>query len=127
EQHLIVGGVGDRAARGQRRRPRATPAAQNAVDRVTMDKRAAPTATGGEALGQHARDCVEIFAGQRAEGPCAAQAIIKLRLRPILRGASREVRLGYDAERPLRKDEAINPPAPYAVDERCALDEVATR
>ena len=30
EQHLVVGGVGNRAARGQRGRPRAAPAAQDA-------------------------------------------------------------------------------------------------
>ena len=53
EQHLIVGGVGDRAAGGQRGRPRAAPAAQDAVDRVAMDQRAAPAVAGGEAVRQH--------------------------------------------------------------------------
>ena len=38
EQYLIVGIVGDRAARGQRGQPRAAPAAQHMVDRIVMDQ-----------------------------------------------------------------------------------------
>ena len=44
EHDLVIGVVRDRAARGQRRDPRAAPAAQHAVDRVVMDQRAAPAA-----------------------------------------------------------------------------------
>ena len=40
-QHdVVVGVVGNRAAGGERREPRAAPAAQHAVDRVAVDVRA---------------------------------------------------------------------------------------
>ena len=55
EQHLEIGIVGDRAAGGDRREPRAAPPAQHAVDLVAMDQRAAPTAPRGEAVGEHAQ------------------------------------------------------------------------
>ena len=55
EQHLVVGIVGNGAAGGERREPRAAPAAQHVVDRVVMDQRAAPAAPGAEAVGQHLR------------------------------------------------------------------------
>ena len=73
EHHLVVGGVGNRAAGGQRGQPRAAPAAQHAVDRVAMNERAAPAAAGGEAVGQHAHDGVELLARQLAIGPGAPQ------------------------------------------------------
>ena len=47
EQDLIVGVVGDGAAGGERRQPRAAPAAQHAVDGVVVDERAAPAAPRG--------------------------------------------------------------------------------
>ena len=66
EHDLIIGRVRDRAARGQRRDPRAAPAAQHPVDRVVMDQRAAPAAPGAEALRQHPHDRGEILARQLA-------------------------------------------------------------
>ena len=53
--HLVIGVVGNRAARGQRGQPRAAPAAQHAIDRVVMDERAAPAAPRAEAVGEHAQ------------------------------------------------------------------------
>ena len=41
QHNLVVGGVGNGAARGQRGRARAAPAAQHAVDGVAMDERGA--------------------------------------------------------------------------------------
>src|SRR5437870_3072378 len=72
EQYLVVGIVGDRAARGQRGQPRAAPAAQHAVDRVVMQERAAPAAAGAEAFGQHADDREKILAWEFTVGPGAA-------------------------------------------------------
>ena len=63
QHHLIIGGVGDRAAGGQRRRARAAPGAQHVMDGVAMDQRAAPAEAGRETLGQHLR--------RRRRNPCA--------------------------------------------------------
>ena len=73
QHHLVVGGVRNRAAGGQRGQPRATPAAQHVVDGIVMDQRAAPPAAGGEPLGQHVHDGGEVLAGQSAVRPGAAQ------------------------------------------------------
>ena len=92
-----------------------------------MDERAAPAPTGGEAFGQHARDRVEIRAGQGAERPGAAQPIIKLRLRPILRCDFRDDLLRQHVERPVGHDEAVKLPATDAVDKRRALHQIVAR
>ena len=127
EQHLVVGGVGDRAAGGQRGRPRAAPAAQNVIDRVAMDERAAAAPTGGEALAQHAHDRVEILPRQRTERPGAAQAIIKLRLLPILRRDFRDDLLREHVERPFGDRQTVELAATDAVEKRGALDEIVAR
>ena len=62
QHHLVVGGVGNCAAGGQRGRSRAAPAAQHAIDGVVMDERAAPATARREAFRQHADDGVEILA-----------------------------------------------------------------
>ena len=124
QQHLVVGGVGDRAAGGERGRPRAAPAAQNMIDRVAMDERASAASAGGEALAQHAHDRVEIALAHGTEGPRAAQPIIKLRLRPILRCDFRDNLLREHVERSVRDRQAIKLPATHAVDQRCALNQI---
>ena len=50
EQDLIVGIVRDSAAGGDRGKARAAPAAQHAIDFVSMEQRAAPAATRGKAI-----------------------------------------------------------------------------
>src|SRR5262249_53908107 len=92
-----------------------------------MNERAAPAATGGETLSQHARNRVEIFAGQRAERPGQAQPIVKLPLRPVLRRDFRDDLLREHVERAVRNDEAVELPATDAVDKRHALDEIVAR
>ena len=74
QQHLVIGGVRDRAAGGQRGQPCAAPAAHHVVDRVVMDQCAATAAAGGEAIRQHVQHGVEIVARQVAIRPGAAQA-----------------------------------------------------
>ena len=127
EQHLVVGGVGDRAAGGERGRPRAAPSAQNAIDRIAMDERAAAAPAGGEALAQHAHDRIEIPSRQGAERPRAAQPIIELRLRPILRGHFCNDLLREHIERPLWDRQAVKLSATDAVEKGRALDEIVAR
>ena len=92
-----------------------------------MDERAAPAAASREALGEHARDAVEIRALERAERPGAAQPIIKRGFRPILRRHFRDDLLRDHVERPLGDDKAIELAAPHAVDQRDAFDEIVAR
>ena len=65
-----------------------------------MDERAAPAATRGEALGQHAHDRVEILPAKERNGQRAAQPIIERGLRPILRRHFRDDLLREHVERP---------------------------
>ena len=52
---LVVGGVGDRAAAGDRGEPRAAARAQAAVHAIAVQVRRAPAAPRRDALGEHAR------------------------------------------------------------------------
>src|ERR1700675_2931915 len=97
------------------------------IDRVAMDERAAAAPASGEALAQHAHDRVEIASAQGTEGPGAAQPIIKLCFRPILRRDFRDDLLRHHVERRVRDDEAVKRSATDAVDKGCALHEIVAR
>ena len=104
------------------RRPRKMP-----IDRVAMDERAAPAAAGGEALGQHPDDRVEIVARERAEGPGAPEQVEERRFRPILRRDFRDDLLGEHVERLLGDRKPVELAAADAVEERGAFDEIVAR
>ena len=127
QHHLVVGGVGDRAAGGQRGQPRAAPAAQHVVDRVAMDQRAAPAAAGGEAFGQHAHDGVEVLARESAIRPGAAHASNRAVLGPFLRRDLGDDLLRQHVERLLRDGQPIELAAAHAVEQRRAFDQVVAR
>ena len=80
EQDLVVGGVGNRAAGGERGRSRAAPATQDVIDPVAMNERATPAPARGEAFGQHADDGIEVATRELAERPGAPQAVVERRL-----------------------------------------------
>ncbi len=82
EQHRVVGRVGYRAAGGERRQTRAAPAAHFAVDGVVVDEGAAPAASRGEPVGEHADDFIELSALQVAVGVGAVAAARKAHRRP---------------------------------------------
>ncbi len=126
QQHLIVGGVGDRAAGGERGGAGAAPGAQNAMDRVAMNESGAPPVAGREPLREHAHDRVEVGARQGAERPRAPQPLIKRRLVPILRRDLGDDLLGYDVERLVRDREPIEFAAPHAVEQGRAFHEVVS-
>ena len=127
EQHLVVGGVGDRPAGGQRRRPRAPAAAQDAVDGVAMDQRAAPALTRRKTLRQHPDDRVELLPRQIAERPGAPQAVEQFRLRPVLRGDLGDDLLRQHVERLLGDRQPVEFAAADSVEQRRAFDEIVAR
>ena len=63
---VVVGRVGNRAAAGDRGEARAAPRAQRAVDAIVVQERAAAPARGGDAVGEHRDDRVEIAARARS-------------------------------------------------------------
>ena len=71
EHDVVVGGVGNRAARRDRREPGAAPAAQDSVHRITMNVRRAMASPRAEPLGDHAHDGEILVARQCRVGPGA--------------------------------------------------------
>ena len=103
------------------------PAAQDAVDRVAMDQRAAPADPGGEPFRQHADDGVELLARQIAVGPGAPQAVEQLRLLPVLRRDLGDDLLGQHVERLFGNGQPVELAAPDAVEQRRAFDQIVAR
>ena len=68
EHDVVVGGVGNRAARGDRGEARAAPAAQHAIHRIAMHVRRAMAAARAEPFGDHAHDGEILVARQRRVG-----------------------------------------------------------
>ncbi len=127
EQHLVIGIVGDRAARGQRRHPCAAPSAQHLVDRVVMDERAAPAAPRAEPVGEHAQNGGEILARQGAIGIGAAAALVERVLAPFLRRHLGDDLLRQHVERLLRDAEPVELAAADAVEQSGAFDQLVAR
>ena len=92
-----------------------------------MDERPAAAPAGGEALGQHPDDRVEVVARQRAKGPAAPQQVEERIFLPVLCGDLGDDLLGEHVERLLGNREPIEFAAANAVEERGALDEIVAR
>ena len=89
-QHdVVVGGVRDRAAGGDRRSV-AAPLRRRSLWLTASRCSSAPAAAaaGGEAFGQHLHDLVELLARERPVGPRAPRAARTARPRPIRRHAT---------------------------------------
>ena len=127
EQHLIVGGVGDGAARGERGGSGAAPAAQHMIDGVVMQQCPAPAAPRGEALREHGDHRIEFGARQGPVWPRAAQALIERVLRPVLGGNLGDDLLGQHVDRLVGNLETVQLAAPHAVEESCAFDQIVAR
>ena len=127
EQHLIVGIVRDGAAGGERRQPRATPAAQQPIDAVMMDERTAPAAPGAKTVGQHLNDRRKILPRQVSIRPCPTHQRVKLVLAVFTCGDLGDDLLRQHVERLLRDGETVELAAAHAVEEGGALDQFVAR
>ncbi len=127
EQDLVVGGVRNCAPGGESGRSRAASATQDEIDRVAMNERATPAPAGGEALGQHPDDGVEVATSERAERPGAPQPVVERGFRPILRRDFGDNLLGEHVKRPVGDLKPVKLPAANAVDQGRAFDEVVAR
>ncbi len=92
-----------------------------------MDERPTTAAAGGEALGQHPDDRVEVVARKRAKRPTAPDQIEERRFRPILRCDFRDDLLSEHVERLLGNLQPVKLAAADAVEERGAFDEIVAR
>ena len=72
----VVGGIGNRAGRGQCGQARIAPAAQLAVHGVAVHIASARAVPRRVTLGEHAHDRVEISARQLAIGPGPTQPVV---------------------------------------------------
>jgi hypothetical protein len=127
EQHLVVGVVGNRSARRQRRQPRAAAAAQLVVHRVMVEQRPAPAAPRMEALGQHGDDRIEVGARQFPVGPGAAHPVEQSALAPVVRSDLGHDLLGQDVERLAGDRQAVELAAAHAVEQGRAFDQLVAR
>ena len=127
EQHRVVGRVGYRPAGGQGRQTRAAPAAHFAVDGVVVDEGAATAAARSEAVCEHPDDIVELRALQVAVGVGALQQGEELIEVPLARGDFGHDLLRQHIERLGGNAQAIELPAPDAVEQRRAFDEIVAR
>ena len=127
QQHLVVGVVGDGAARGERGEAGAAPAAQQTVHGIVVDQRAAPPAPAAEALGQHADHGRVVLARQLPIGPRPPEQREQLVLAAFARADLGHDLLRQHVERLLGDHEPVQLAAVGAVDERRAFDEVVAR
>jgi len=73
--HIVVRSIGNRAAVGDRRQPRAAPRAQHAVNPIAMDVSASPAAPRLHTFAEHLQNLIEFFAGQVAIRISAAHKV----------------------------------------------------
>ena len=103
----IVGGLRDRSAGGDRCESSATAASNSSVHLIAMQVSSAAAALGGDAVGQHGDDRVELAALQVAVRISAAEEREQIVLTPVARGGFGYNLLGENVERRDRNLEAI--------------------
>ena len=127
EDDLIVGVIGDRAARSDRRQTRAAPAAQHVVDGIVMDQCTVAAAAGGEALRQHAHDGIEFRPLEIAVRVCPASECEQTVFVPFACRDFRHDLLGEHVERSGGNGQTIKLTAAHRIEQRGALDEIVAR
>ena len=124
EHHVVVGVVGDRAARGHGGEAGAAPGAQRAVDDVAVQVRGTPSAPGRESAGEHRQQRAPPFAGEVPVGVCAAHRGEQCLLAPVLGRDHRHRLLREHVQRMGGHVQTVQLAAPHRVEDRGAFDEL---
>ena len=127
QHHLVVGGVGNGPAGGQRGESGVAAGSQLPIHRVAVDVRGTRAAAGGETLGQHAHHRIEIGARELAVGMRAAHQRVQRVLIPLGAGDLGDDLLGQHVERLRRHDQRVQFAAAHAIEQGGAFDQVVTR
>ena len=127
QHHVVVGVVGDRAARGHRGEAGAAPGAQLAVDDVAVQVRGAPAPPGRESAGEHRQELPPSLAVEIPVRPGAAHRREQRVLAPVLGRDHGDDLLREDVERMHRHVQRIELAAPHRVENRGALDQLVPR
>ena len=127
QDHGVVGGIGNGAARSDRREPRPLTGAQPAVDPVVEEECGPPPPLHGEPVRKHLQDIVETLPGKRAVRVGTPRHVVQVVGPPFLAADRRDDLLGQNVERRLRDGESIELAAPHRVEKGGALDELVAR
>src|SRR4051794_36467247 len=92
-----------------------------------VDERATPAAAGTEAIGQHLNDGVEIFTRQVSICPGSLHQRVKFLLAILACRHFGNDLLGQHVQRLLRDRKTVEFAAAYAVEQRCAFDQLVAR
>ena len=128
EDHLVVGGVGDRAAGGERGEARAAPALDDAVDGVVVHERAVAAAARAVAFGEHAARARRTRRACRSRyGQARAHQREQLVLVPLARRDFGHDLLRQHVEGLAGHAQPVELAAPHRSEQRRALDQVVAR
>ena len=122
--HLVVRGLGNGAARGERDEAGAPASPQHAIDAVTVQIGAAPAAARLDAVGEHLHHRVEVGAGQVGIRRGLADEPEEALLGPGVAGARRHDLLGEDVERRPGRLDAIEAAGADPPEEGHRLDQL---
>ena len=122
--HVVVGRLGNGAARGDCRHPCAAARAQPAVDAIVVQKRAEAAARGRDAVGEHGHDFVEGAALEIAIGVRPANERVQLFDVPLVARTGRDELLRQHVERRGRNAQRVDGAAAHRPDERRAFQQL---
>ncbi|MCW0461171.1 hypothetical protein NB717_002239 [Xanthomonas sacchari] len=127
QHHAVVAGLGDGAAGGERRHPRAAALAHAAMHRIAMQVTGARPQPRAEAFAEHAQHRVELRARQRRIRPGATHQRVQRVFLPLLAGHLGDELLGEHVQRRIEHAQRIQFAAAHAIQQGRALDQVVAR
>ncbi len=127
EHDGVVAGLGDRAARGQRRQARSLAFAQAMVHGIVVHVRGARALARRVAVREHAHDGVVVGALQVLVRPGAADERIERVLVPFAACDLGDELLGQHVQRRRQHRQCIEFAAPHAIEQSSAFDQLVAR